>query len=563
MLTNIEKEMIRTQILAHADPNDANIADVDYLLRFWRQEKGLYLINAFGGDLILSKEMTYQEPLKMVINRMYNVYNEYLPLITNIREKFVPYLNKYYNTEYSQRTTEIIKGKDIFDVVQEITGPNCLAANVIDLKAIGIEYLEVCIPLGDKILKVRSGDRPIRVLKKICDFYGFSGFEDFRIAHSMALNTKTLHGTLNLSIHPLDYITMSDNRNNWSSCMSWEDHGEYRQGTVEMMNSPCVVIGYLSSDSGTLPIGNETWNSKKWRCLFIVNNDVVVSIRQYPYECPGLEEECVNWLGQLMGFGPDSEARRINSNNFTNLVFKTDYMYNDMDCGYDHYILANSYGDYSFNSNETMTITYSGTPECMKCGRPVGGSNEYQLCCDDCVEPEYAENCCICGAPLLADDVYWARWSPYCEHCCSEHLNWDEINDTYIPIEDSKVVYLANSVKDVKILEGNRTDLRSFVTSDDTYLGYYLDVSKLIEIKGGVACYDADIKYYVIRPEDCYDRGFNLFGFYFIADRDKRIGEYLESVKETIQTKQVNKTCKKLFDGLVNTVTSSSLYTSI
>lgn len=538
MLTNREKEMIRAQILAYADPSDTQIADIDYLLRFWRQEKGRYLMNAFGDDLILSKEIVYQEPLKTVINRMYDIYYKYLPLITNIREKFVSYLDKYCNTEYSRCTTEIIKGRDISNTIHEITNPNCLAANIIDLKAIGIDYNEVCIPLGDKILKVRTGDKPIRILKKICDFYGFSEFEDFRIAHSMALNTKTLRGTLNLSIHPLDYITMSDNRNNWSSCMSWEDHGEYRQGTIEMMNSPCVVVGYLSSDSETLPIGDDNWNSKKWRCLFIVTDDVIVPVRQYPYECSTLEEECVKWLGQLMHFGPDSEARRINSNNLSNLTFHTDYMYNDMDCGYDHYILVNSNGNYSFDNKETISINYSGTPECMKCGKPIGGSNEYQLCCDDCIEIEYAENCCICGTPILEDEICWSGWSPYCEHCCSTHLNWDEIDSTYIPIEESRVIYLANSVEDVIALGEDRDNLHSIITSRDTCLKNYFNEDNLIEIKEGAKYFDNNnIKYYVVRPKDCHNRGFNLFGFYAVLDRDKKIRKYLENIKAIIQTK--------------------------
>ena len=38
---------------------------------------------------------------------------------------------------------------------------------------------------------------------------------------------------------------MSDNNSGWESCMSWRNNGCYRRGTVEMMNSPYVIVAYL------------------------------------------------------------------------------------------------------------------------------------------------------------------------------------------------------------------------------------------------------------------------------------------------------------------------------
>ena len=45
---------------------------------------------------------------------------------------------------------------------------------------------------------------------------------------------------------------MSDNDYGWDSCMGWMNEGEYRLGTVEMMNSPCIVVAYID--------GEEAWN---------------------------------------------------------------------------------------------------------------------------------------------------------------------------------------------------------------------------------------------------------------------------------------------------------------
>ena len=76
----------------------------------------------------------------------------------------------------------------------------------------------------------------MRVLSKIATAYNLPGFEDFRIAQSLVTNQANLKGYITLSIHPLDYMTMSDNNCGWDSCMSWQEEGCYRQGTVEMMN---------------------------------------------------------------------------------------------------------------------------------------------------------------------------------------------------------------------------------------------------------------------------------------------------------------------------------------
>ena len=75
---------------------------------------------------------------------------------------------------------------------------------------------------------------------------------------------------------------MSDNNEDWESCMSWTQGGEYRVGTIEMMNSPYVIVAYLKSHHNLEWADN--WNSKKWRELYICSNDFVRSITGYPYK---------------------------------------------------------------------------------------------------------------------------------------------------------------------------------------------------------------------------------------------------------------------------------------
>jgi hypothetical protein len=150
-----------------------------------------------------------------------------------------------------------------FDADQEcglhrLMSDDCLISNIYDGSSFEIQ------DRNGKSFKINRGCKVSKVLGKLANILNLPGWEDFRICHSQILNQKDLGGNLTISIHPLDYMTMSDNSYGWESCMSWESEGGYRQGTVEMMNSRSVVIAYLSGED-KMRIGDDFWNSKKWR----------------------------------------------------------------------------------------------------------------------------------------------------------------------------------------------------------------------------------------------------------------------------------------------------------
>ena len=146
---------------------------------------------------------------------------------------------------------------------------------------------------NSKMIKIQSNTKYIKALSRLLDYISESEtfkefeknydtpmrdlFEKFRIKHSMVLNDKVLKGNLCISIHPMDFITMSDNNSKWSSCMSWKEEGCYRVGTIEMMNSNNVVCCYLESTEPYIFNDNYTWNNKKWRQLCYVTKDIIVS----------------------------------------------------------------------------------------------------------------------------------------------------------------------------------------------------------------------------------------------------------------------------------------------
>ena len=243
----------------------------------------------------------------------------------------------------------------------------------------------ILIPYGTDgdTIKITKGEKTMKALGKIVHTIFpnlIDEYEQFRIRVSQIRNQSGLSGDLCLSIHPLDFMTMSDNSSGWSTCMSWKKIGEYRSGTVEMMNSDCVVVGYLKSETEKLkfpehcfsPSVQGEWNSKKWRCLFIVTNGAIVSIKPYPYYNEFLIKSCLKWLKKLYDknlvptpwFDPieGKEPQLIDDvDEDLAAIFRTDNMYNDFGT-------TRHFGYFNQDFMKLSEFNYSGVLNCMSCG---------------------------------------------------------------------------------------------------------------------------------------------------------------------------------------------------
>ena len=102
---------------------------------------------------------------------------------------------------------------------------------------------------------------------------------------SRIIQNNVLSGELCVSVHPLDFLSSSENSYNWRSCHSL--NGEYRSGNLSYMVDSTTFIAYIKGkDKHVLPnFPNDVkWNSKKWRTLFFTseNFEVLFAGRQYP-----------------------------------------------------------------------------------------------------------------------------------------------------------------------------------------------------------------------------------------------------------------------------------------
>ena len=440
-ITETEKQIIKKYIDAcvntsnHPNPQ----ASVETILSPWAAAKSEYLSSIFKDELIIQTPVEFMEEECEIQDKIKDNLLE-LPEFKQIKKKIKNAVTKWEDRH----------------LLCHIFSEKTLADNKISFKDIPFHSpYEFPLPNG-KTLKIQDGAKPFRIIKKIFQAFDIEEelIENFRNIHSQCLNTKKLSGNLCLSIHPLDYMTMSDNNSGWDSCMSWMNDGEYRQGTVEMMNSPCVVVAYLEAKEDMYMPGDYRWNNKKWRCLFIVNNECAISVRQYPYYNDNLVKEVLYKISELSGWGKTEpffydyrEYRRsplIQNNRKVQFTTYTNNMYNDF--GSDkHQMIINP----NITDNFIREITYSGASECMWCGvtNDCGFDTADTLSCDQCSERNY---CPRCGCTLYEGDEYFLNDYAYCCDCFNEISEWDDLLQDYEYYENVKTIHLSKSNKKFK-----------------------------------------------------------------------------------------------------------------
>ena len=136
---------------------------------------------------------------------------------------------------------------------------------------------------GDGIT-VPKGMKILRAFKFFCKDKDL--LNDIQSVASMAIQNDKVSGILCMSVHPLDFLSVSENAHNWRSCHALD--GEYRAGNLNYMADDCTVICYLKSDhKHSLPRFPEDikWNSKKWRMLLFFDDtyNFMMAGRQYPF----------------------------------------------------------------------------------------------------------------------------------------------------------------------------------------------------------------------------------------------------------------------------------------
>lgn len=540
-LSEIDKEKISLYINTYAGLGNCNYNDrasLPYLLREWNAEKQ-EMFSLLGKQLIISKKVEFTKELDELVSD-FNILYQTNSAFCRFRDNMVDLFLRSYNT--GLRTVGYALMDHLFDTT-------VLAKNKVNYSFI------IPVPNGQDIL-VQEGSKPVKMLGKIAKAYGIEGFEEFRLGHSQIHNQKKTSGELCLSIHPLDFMTMSDNGNNWTSCMSWNNEGGYRRGTVEMMNSCCVVVAYLKSNKDfNLYTGcckddycNDElsiWNSKKWRSLFVVTPEVIANVKGYPYENSSLVQEILKWLGELANknlnwnFDIDNiypykyrTSFELKNQHTLSLHFSTYDMYNDFGST-DHQCIVS---DKILSSNEDVCtfINYSGEASCMCCGEVTAfaAENEHLLICESC---DTTPICHSCQGHIHEEDFYIVNEKYYCSCCYDEEFTECPVTGKLVETEKTDQIYLSRS-NETEFIEGyNQPTYTEFniLVDESVWVVHPEDWKEFFTAPPTKITGEYDIKYYYIHPNECTPAGLELFSIH----SEKQLNSYIlneESIEDFI-----------------------------
>lgn len=124
---------------------------------------------------------------------------------------------------------------------------------------------------------------------------------------SQVIQEDKIEGTLCFSVHPLDFLSVSENTYNWRSCHALD--GEYRAGNLSYMVDSTTFICYLKGeDNINIPMfpDDVKWNSKKWRVLLYKSDteDMIFAGRQYPFASQSGLERALSYLNHIFSDNP-------------------------------------------------------------------------------------------------------------------------------------------------------------------------------------------------------------------------------------------------------------------
>lgn len=322
---------------------------------------------------------------------------------------------------------------------------------------------------------IKKGTKIIRAFK----YFEFDkiALEVLQNEASLILQENKIEGYLTFSVHPLDFLSLSENDYNWRSCHAL--NGDYRSGNLSYMLDTSTFIAYLHTGDKRLLPGFPVdcpWYSKKWRMLLFMSNDETMMFagRPYPFVSQNGAKHILNLFNSIYGvnnsfyFG-DWQHDFVNSVNFNgkqvelerkHIVLggsikplseiivdaKIDDIYNDNynTLHYNDLLHSSVYSPiYSYRlsrfddrfslndyyravgwSNSDTKFYIGGIPLCLRCGEHyLHHSSSMQ--CDDCGE-KYGENtydtCDCCGQAVGNSEGTWVDDFYLCDRCIEKEV---------------------------------------------------------------------------------------------------------------------------------------------
>ena len=238
------KQQIK-EVIQYSQNLNTELNGIDSIIEHWLQAKNFF-IEHMNGKLIYE----HPEPVSFELDKSAKE-TKFTHFIEHIEDRY----------EYD----------DLVNFLYSITAEDFYNNKTVDKYV----YNGIVIPPNYKIIKAFKFFVEDETILK-----------DFQNEASRIIQENCVNGTLCFSVHPLDFLSASENIHNWRSCHSLD--GDYRSGNLNYLMDKSTVICYLRADKNAiLPNFPESvpWNSKKWRVWLFFSNDMTMLFagRQYPF----------------------------------------------------------------------------------------------------------------------------------------------------------------------------------------------------------------------------------------------------------------------------------------
>lgn len=317
------------------------------------------------------------------------------------------------------------------------------------------DYDNIVIPAGTKM---------IRAFKHfIHDPKVLSAIQD---EASMLIQEDKVSGKLCFSVHPLDFLSSSENQHKWRSCHALD--GEYRAGNLSYMMDSSTVMCYLKTEGDMVQLPHfpedVLWNNKKWRMWLFYSNDsdCAMAGRQYPFFSKSALDTIHNWVAHFSKWGTagwrwspwyndyitstpgkrgldggewwsccdnDLYGKWINLNR---TMKRMDYFIKDQsELHYNDLLESTCYTPYYMwcydLAGEKTSFSIGGKPTCPCCGKDIVTMSDMLVCRDCGAEYCVSDNsdmfvyCAACDTRHHRADMVWVNG--YNAFVCADCLN--------------------------------------------------------------------------------------------------------------------------------------------
>ena len=452
-INDIDENTIRSYISIYGG---AECGPMYRVLEEWNKNKKT-LFRALGQRLSVSKMITIPKSDTVITAELESIYHPYIIWYDH---------DKATVLNHFDRLQEITNNFFISDILNFWVNKNyCIE----DLRILSRLFMHKNLSKGyitsletttnapyhfhDFKCTIKNGMKTIRTIQKVLkatEYPNMDLFEKWRNQVSLVQTEGETKAKLVISIHPIDFMSMSENKCNWRSCMGWSNNGCYSAGTLEMMNSNIAAVAYLEAPSPFEMFLNETGEvytipNKSWRSLIFVHKDILLLGKQYPFHNDHLVPIVLDMMRELVGKNLHWHYQFINQEyrdmqnldgnfyvrDWFNLYYNvtkqhhsifvyTNGMYNDIiEAKYPKYYCCRNYVKHS------KKICLSGPATCICCGErlmddPRGEIYDYEDLGQDKICYDCKRNSCPTCGKINYYAKYHTRFGTFCSDDCAK-----------------------------------------------------------------------------------------------------------------------------------------------